>query len=123
MNETELRNALLKSVIDQDRAPVVICSLDSVIRYMNPAAIAYYRRDLTGRNLAACHSPKSNEKIRKVLAWFAESTTHNSIYTSYDDKENKDIYMVALRDEEENLIGYYEKHEYRSRETVAFYTF
>lgn len=123
MNKTDLRNALLKSVIDQDRAPVVICSLDSVIQYMNPAAIAYYRRDLTGSDLAACHSPKSNEKIRQVLDWFAKSKTHNSIYTYHDDKENKDIYMIALRDEEENLIGYYEKHEYRSRETAAFYAF
>ena len=29
--------------------------------------------------------------------------------------------MVALRDEESNLIGYYEKHEYRNRETANFY--
>ena len=29
--------------------------------------------------------------------------------------------MVALRDENGNLIGYYEKHEYRNRETDDFY--
>ena len=29
--------------------------------------------------------------------------------------------MIALRDETGRLIGYYEKHEYRDRETAAFY--
>ena len=31
--------------------------------------------------------------------------------------------MVALRDEDGNLIGYYEKHEYRDPETCAMYDF
>jgi len=43
------------------------------------------------------------------------------MYTSYNEKENKDVYMVALREENGDLIGYYEKHEYRNRETVPFY--
>lgn len=31
--------------------------------------------------------------------------------------------MVALRDDCGNLIGYYEKHEYRNRETAKLYDF
>lgn len=31
------------------------------------------------------------------------------------------VYMVALRDDAGQLIGYYEKHEYRSRETMKIY--
>lgn len=31
------------------------------------------------------------------------------------------VYMVALRDDNGALIGYYEKHEYRNRETTGFY--
>ena len=31
--------------------------------------------------------------------------------------------MVALRDDSGTLIGYYEKHEYRNRETMALYDF
>ena len=34
--------------------------------------------------------------------------------------KNKDVYMVALR-EEGRLIGYYEKHEYRNAETMKQY--
>ena len=52
-----------------------------------------------------------------------KSEENNMIYTFYNEKENKDVYMVALRDEDETLIGYYEKHEYRDRETAGLYDF
>lgn len=31
------------------------------------------------------------------------------------------VYMVALRDDAGKLIGYYEKHECRNRETMKLY--
>ena len=114
-------NKLLKSILDQDTAPVVVCDMDSIIVYMNPSAIKRYHKDLTGSNLKDCHNAKSNEMIEKVLAWFGESKDNNIIYTYHNEKENKDVYMVALRDENSELIGYYEKHEYRNRETRALY--
>ena len=45
------------------------------------------------------------------------------MYTYRNDKENKDVYMVALRDGDGTLIGYYEKHEYRDREAMGLYEF
>lgn len=114
---------LFKSIIDQDCAPIVVCDVESVIVYMNPSAVKRYRQDLTGSNLKDCHNAKSNEMIDKVLAWFRESRNHNLIYTFHNEKENKDVYMVALRDETGNLIGYYEKHEYRTTETRKTYDF
>lgn len=49
--------------------------------------------------------------------------TYFKIFESRNDEENKDVYMVALRDEDGKLIGYYEKHEYRNLETMKFYDF
>ena len=116
---------MMKSVLEQDRAAVVLCDLEHTIVYMNPAAIARYAKRggvaLVGRSLLACHSPQSNETIQRVVAWFAASPEHNLVYTFRNDRENKDVYMVALRDEAGTLIGYYEKHEYRDRETAALY--
>lgn len=110
-----------------DRASIVICSLAHEIIYMNPAAVRRYEKrggaELIGKNLMDCHNEKSNEIIEKVVAWFQENPDHNMIYTYYNEKENKDVYMVALRDEDETLIGYYEKHEYRDRETAGMYDF
>jgi hypothetical protein len=43
------------------------------------------------------------------------------VHTFRNEKENKDVYMIALRDDEGELIGYYEKHEYRNIETMKLY--
>jgi len=116
-----------QSIVEQDTSPIVICNLEHEIIYMNPAAVKRHQgrggEKLVGKSLLSCHNEDSREKIRKVTEWFRDSREHNLIYTSRNDKENKDIYMVALRDGEGTLIGYYEKHEYRDRETKGMYCF
>lgn len=113
-----------KSIVDQDRAAVVICNLQHEIIYMNPAAVQSYGKrggdKLIGSSLLDCHNSESNEKIQQVVRWFAEDESHNMVYTFHNDKQNKDVYMVALR-EAGKLIGYYEKHEYRDAETMQLY--
>lgn len=113
-----------KSIVDQDRAAIVICNLKHVIIYMNPAAVQSYEKrggdKLIGRSLLDCHNAKSNEKIQCVVDWFAKDESHNIVYTFHNEKQNKDVYMVALRDAGK-LIGYYEKHEYRDAETMQLY--
>lgn len=118
-------NEVYKSVLEADKAAVVICDLDHVIIYMNPAAISRYEKwggeNLIGQSLLNCHNDKSREMILKVLDWFKSSKDNNIVYTSYNEKENKDVYMVALRNVSGELIAYYEKHEYRNRETMKMY--
>ena len=116
-------NKLFKSILEQDTAPIVVCDLEDIIVYMNPTAIKQYRKDLTGRNIKDCHPADANEKIDKVVEWFKKSKENNIIYTYHNEKENKDVYMVALRDEDGTLIGYYEKHEYRNKESAELYNF
>lgn len=118
-------SAYFKSIVDQNRIHVVICNLKHEIIYMNPAAVKRYEKRggaaLVGSSLLDCHNPQSVERIKKVVAWFAESAEHNILYTYSNEKENKDVYMVALRDDEGTLIGYYEKHEYRDAEKCEPY--
>ncbi len=116
-------NIFFKSVLEQDKAPVVICDLEHTVVYMNRASVARYHTDITGKSIKCCHNAQSNEKIDRVVEWFKKDKNNNVIYTSRNDKENKDVYMVALRDENGTLIGYYEKHEYRNRETMGMYKF
>ena len=100
-------NAYFKSIIDQDRESVVICDLNHIIIYMNPAAVVDYKKyggaSLLGKSLLNCHNPHSVEAIRKVVEWFAADA------------------MVALRDASGTLIGYYEKHDSRKAETMKQY--
>ena len=120
-------NAFFKSIIDQDREHVVICDLQHTILYMNPSAIRDYAKyggaALLGRSLMHCHNPQSVAIIEKVVAWFAADPSHNLIFTHYDAKHDRDVYMVALRDADGTLIGYYEKHESRKLETMKRYDF
>ena len=113
-----------KSIVDQDRASIVICNLKHEIIYMNPAAVNSYAKrggdKLIGRSLLDCHNQESRDKIQKVVDWFAADESHNLVYTFHNEKQNKDVYMVALR-EDGRLIGYYEKHEYRNAETMKQY--
>ena len=91
---------------------------------MNPAAVLNYEKwggeKLIGRSLMECHNQASREKIQQVVDWFIEDDNHNIVYTFHNEKQNKDVYMVALRDEGK-LIGYYEKHEYRNTEKMKLY--
>lgn len=113
-----------KSIVDQDRSPIVICSPAHEIIYMNPAAVLRYAKrggeKLIGQSIMDCHNAQSQEKMRQVVEWFAADPEHNLVYTYYNEQQNKDVYMVALRDGG-RLIGYYEKHEYRERETMKLY--
>lgn len=112
-----------KSIIDQDPCDIVICDPDSTILYMNPAAKSHSDGDLTGRSLLDCHNAASVEKIHQVVAWFRADRSHNSVFLVHRDAVNRDQYMIALRDDEGHLIGYYEKHAYRTPETAKPYDF
>ena len=116
--------AFYRSVLEQDRAAVVLCDLEHTIIYMNPAAIQNYAKHggekLTGRSLLDCHNAESGKRIQQVIDWFAADVSHNLVYTFHNEKQNKDVYMVALRDGDK-LIGYYEKHEFRNPETMEKY--
>lgn len=120
-------NTFYKSVLEADEQQIVLCDLEHTIIYMNPAAIKRYSKsggkNLIGKSLLDCHNEKSGILINNVISWFKESIEHNKIYTFYNTKENKDVYMIALRNDNGELIGYYEKHEIRNRETSKMYDF
>ena len=115
----------LFSMVEEDHCAIVICNLEHEIIYMNPAAVERYGKwggvSLLVINLLDCHNAHSVQMIKEVLDWFRESADNNRVYTSYNEKENKDVYMIALRNAEGDLIGYYEKHEYRNRENRKMY--
>ena len=118
-------NSFFRSVLEQDTAPIVLCDLEHTILYLNPAAAKRYGyaggADMVGKSLMNCHNTESRALIEKCLVWFASDEKNNIVHESFNPQENKDVYIVALRDPEKKLIGYYEKHEYRTRDTSEFY--
>ena len=112
---------LLKAILDNDEAPIVACDDKHIIRYMNKEAAKRYAKsggyELSGKSIFDCHNERSREMISKVAEYLKEHADIDKIFTFHNEEENKDVYMVALRDEEGRFIGYYEKHCFRNRET------
>lgn len=104
-----------KSITDLDEAPVVIADLDHKIVYLNPSAQERYKKRggaaLEGRSLLECHNEQSVRIIKDTVAWFSDSKNNNKKYTYH--RLGCDVYMVAIRSVEGELMGYYEKHESR----------
>ncbi len=118
---------MFREVLEKDRAPIVICDVNHTIVYLNETATKNYQKwggqALLGRSLLDCHNEKSRQAILDVVAWFLLSKSNNMIYTYKNTAQQKDVYMVALRDTDGNLIGYYEKHEFRKAESADLYDF
>ncbi len=118
-------SAFFKSIVDAEIMPVVVCNTAHEIVYMNPSAAQRYAKRggyaLIGKSLLNCHNSDSNDKIERVLELFRERKDVSRVFTFHNPKENKDVYMIALRNDSGELIGYYEKHECRTLETEKPY--
>lgn len=112
-----------ESILQQDEAPVVVCDLDHNIIFMNHSAEKMYPEIQTGAHIFQCHPDYANQKIIEVVNWFAQDQMNNTVHTFYNQKLNKDVYMVALRDQSQKLIGYYEKHIFRTTDDTPFYDY
>ena len=77
-------NAYFKSLVDQDRAAVVICDLEHTIIYMNPAAIASYAKHGGAARSPARPSSGSSTGLppTRITTLFTPTTTSNRTRTS-----------------------------------------
>lgn len=113
----------IKSVLEGEQSAVVLCDLNHKIVYMNPFAIEHYHKDLTGKSVLDCHNAESAEKIKNTLEWFKADRCHNKVFETHSEKNNCDLYTIALRDENGELIGYWEKHVCRTPESCDRYNY
>ena len=115
----------LKSVVDNDTDAVVVCDLSHTMIYLNPAAVKRYEKRggaaLVGKSVLDCHNGHSRRMIERVIEWYQKDASHNVVFLGFQEKRGEDLYMIALRDENGKLIGYYEKHACRVRDEAPPY--
>ncbi len=100
---------LMAAFLDSLKNPFLFADTEHITRYMNKAAIAHYEQgeELLGRSLMECHNESSQKIMIDIL-----SDMHNGLEEQLiTDNEKYRIYMRAVRDEEGNLLGYYERYE------------
>ena len=104
---------------------IVVCDTNHIIVYMNKVAIEKFSdlggADLIGKSLMQYLGVETQSRIEAIVSWFSESPDNNWVYTYRNEASQTDMYAVALRDENGNLIGYYEKRRSTFPETEELY--
>ncbi|MCR5600259.1 MAG: hypothetical protein K6G33_05920 [Ruminococcus sp.] len=109
-------NDFFKGIIDSEEGPIVLCNLDYRIIYENPAAIKYYApaSPLTGRLLETLMDEEMMSKVIMSVEWFKEDEQNNRVFAFHDDTNNMDMYILAIRNIEGELMGFYGRREDRT---------
>ncbi len=105
-----------KGIVDSEEGPVVICNLDYRVIYTNPAADTYYMRvsPLKGRLLSSVMDEEMMSKVVMSVEWFKEDRKNNKVFALHDKTNNMDMYILAIRKENGELIGFYGRREDRN---------
>ena len=115
----------LRAFVETDMNQIVICDTNHIIVYMNKVAIEKFSdlggADLIGKSLMQYLGIETQSRIEAIVSWFSESPDNNWVYTYRNEASQTDMYAVALRDENGNLIGYYEKRRSTFPETEELY--
>lgn len=116
MNVTEL--SLLKAILDSIHHRIVFVDNDHVIRYLNRRAREWFYgkrgyADLIGKSIFACHNSDSVAHLRKFYQRLAQG--EDEVFVKITAQKEK-ASMVAVRDSEGRLIGYFERFEALSPE-------
>ncbi len=64
---------------------------------------------------------EAQSKVDMVIEWFKEDVSHDCILAVRDKRNNTDIYMCAMRDENGELIGFCSRHRSRINDEAAPY--
>ena len=108
------RDQMLSYILDSYPYPIVFVDIDHIIKYMNKRAEYHYYqergyRDLIGKSIFECHqNPKSEEMIKSVVSQLQNHA--NEVFLKVNGS-NQRMYIVPVRDENGELIGYFERFE------------
>lgn len=108
-------NRLIKLILDSIEHPVLFVDTNHIIRYLNKVAEKeYYQvrrlKSLIGRPLFSCHPPYA---VPTITAAFEKlKAGEEDVFLYYSKKIEDNLYLRAVRDEEGNLIGYFQRYEH-----------
>lgn len=104
-----MKDNLELAILNSLKNPVVFCDLDHIIKFMNKAGIVHYKEGaaLLGQSVLDCHNAKSQKQMLEIFTEMKAGLEERLI----TDNKKYRIYMRAVRDEEGELLGYYERYE------------
>lgn len=101
---------ILAAILDAYVYEIVFVDRHHNVQYMNKAAKKRYEgRVFIGRSLFNCHNESSRVKIEEFLK--RADNGEDEMYELYNGKTGEREFFVPVRDEEGEVIGYFERHE------------
>ena len=100
---------ILSLILDSWNKPIVYVDTDHIIRYMNTPAKRHYSKwgDVIGKSIFHCHNQESKEVIERAFADLISGVKEIMIVNSSKHR----VYMRGVRNEEGELVGYYERYD------------
>lgn len=106
----EITKELLFNILDAYAYEIVFVDREHIVRYMNQTAKTRYKdRVQIGQCLFHCHNENSKEKIEQFLK--RADNGENEMFQVLNGKTGEREFFVPVRNNEGNVIGYFERHE------------
>lgn len=104
---------MYKEILDSLTEPIVMADTEHIMVYMNKAAEEQFKkwggRQLLGKSVFDCHNDNSCKIIKEIFAKMQDGLEEQVI----TDSDKKRVFIRAVRDDTGQLIGYYERYEYK----------
>ncbi len=104
-----MNNTFYKSLLNSIKEPILVADTNHIVQYMNKAAIEHFEdgKKLLQSNLLDCHNEESQRMMIKILAEMQIGLEEKLI----TDDEKHRIFMRSVRENNGNLLGYFERYE------------
>ena len=106
----EITKEVFEAIIDAYPYEIVFVDRTHTVRYMNRTARKRYgARVNIGASLFNCHNESTKPKIEKFLE--RADAGEDEMFETYNRKTGEREFFVPVRDSENRVIGYFERHE------------
>lgn len=106
----EITKEILESILDAYSYEIVFVDRQHMVRYMNKTAKERYgNRVQINQSLFNCHNENSKIKIEEFLK--RADAGENEMFETYNTKTGEREFFVPVRDHNQQVIGYFERHE------------
>lgn len=106
----EITKEILESILDAYSYEIVFVDRQHMVRYMNKTAKERYgNRVQINQSLFDCHNENSKIKIEEFLK--RADAGENEMFETYNTKTGEREFFVPVRDYNQQVIGYFERHE------------
>jgi DUF438 domain-containing protein len=108
------KETIITYIVESIPYPVLFVDCSHTIRYMNKAAKYHYYaergyKDLIGKPLFECHNNEHSKE--RIIAGFEKIRNHGQDIFIGVNVKNQRVYMNPVRDENGELVGYFERIE------------